>query len=83
MPYSGTQMAGSSSKGWGRAYVRFLLSRDENLLLKIAPLALIGILPVDIISNVVPFVGEIDDIGFVVALLFVAGRTLHRVNKYR
>ena len=73
--------AGKSS--WTRAYLRFLVSRDESALLKIAPLALAGLLPVDVLSNIVPVVGELDDIGFFIAFIVVVVRTLHRVNRYR
>jgi uncharacterized membrane protein YkvA (DUF1232 family) len=71
------------STSWTQAYKRFLRSRDESLTLKIAPLALLGLLPLDIISNIVPLVGELDDIGFLIALVIVAGRTYNRVRKYR
>jgi uncharacterized membrane protein YkvA (DUF1232 family) len=68
---------------WAKAYVRFLLSTNENLLLKVAPLALLGLLPLDILSNLVPVVGEMDDFGFIIALAVVAARTLTRVRRYR
>jgi len=68
---------------WSKAYKRFLLSGHESLLLKVAPLAMIGILPFDIISNLVPVIGELDDIGFIIVLAVVAFRTYERVRKYR
>jgi hypothetical protein len=66
-----------------RAYLRFLLSRDESVLLKAAPLALVGALPIDLLSNIVPVVGELDDLGYIIVIVVVTLRTLNRVNKYR
>ncbi len=68
---------------WPKAYLRFLLSKDESVVLKIAPLALAGILPLDILSNIIPFVGELDDLGYIILLVVVAFKTLKQVNKYR
>lgn len=59
------------------------MSRDESLLLKAAPLALVGLLPVDVLSNIVPVVGELDDLGFIIAILVIAAKTGYRVRKYR
>jgi uncharacterized membrane protein YkvA (DUF1232 family) len=65
------------------AYLRFLLSRDESMVLKIAPLALVGVLPVDLLSNIVPVVGELDDLSYLIAIAVIAIRTVQRVRKYR
>ena len=73
----------SASSSWAKAYLRFLRSRDESVVLKVAPLALVGVLPIDMLSNLIPFVGEIDDVGFIVILAVVASRTAWRVHKYR
>ena len=75
--------SGQAKASWTRAYLRFLISRNESLMLKVAPLALAGLLPVDILSNIVPVVGELDDVGFLVVLIVVAVRTGNRVRKYR
>lgn len=68
---------------WGAAYRRFLLSRNEPLLLKIAPLALIGILPPELLSNLIPGIGFLDDAGYVVLLIVIAYQTLTHVSRYR
>jgi len=68
---------------WSKAYMRFLLSSDESLMLKIAPLAMLGILPFDIISNIVPLLGELDDLGYLIALAFIIVKTADRVRRYR
>jgi uncharacterized membrane protein YkvA (DUF1232 family) len=73
----------AARSSWSRAYLRFLISRDESALLKVAPLALVGILPLDVLSNIVPIVGELDDIGYIIALAVIIARTLSRVRKYR
>jgi len=78
-----TGSSGQTKSSWTRAYLRFLTSKDESLMLKVAPLALAGLLPVDILSNIVPVVGELDDIGFLVVLIVVAIRTGNRVRRYR
>ena len=71
------------STSWSKAYLRFLRSKNENVILKIAPLALIGIVPIEILSNLVPIVGELNDVGYVVMLTIVVFRTINQVRKYR
>jgi hypothetical protein len=83
MPLNSSQPVSAGKSSWSRAYLRFLMSRDESLLLKVAPLALVGLLPVDVLSNIVPLVGELDDLGFIIALAVITGRTVYRVRKYR
>ena len=68
---------------WRRAYLRFLMSRDESLALKVAPLALFGVLPFDILSNVVPIIGELDDVSYAMVAGVILFRTFQRVRKYR
>ena len=68
---------------WPKAYLKFLLSKDESVILKIAPLALAGILPLDVLSNLIPLVGELDDLGYIILLAAVVIKTLKQVNKYR
>lgn len=68
---------------WLSAYKRFLASKDESVTLKLAPLALAGILPPEILTNAIPVLGLVDDIGFIVATIVVIVKTMHRVKKYR
>lgn len=75
--------AGRAHVSWANAYLRFLFSRDESVALKIAPLALVGLLPVDILSNIIPAVGELDDVGFLIAMAVIVSRTFSRVRRYR
>lgn len=69
--------------GWLGAYRRFLLSRRENLLLKVAPLALVGVLPPELLSNLIPGIGLLDDLGYLILAAFVIYKTVSRVNAYR
>jgi len=80
-----TQMypANNMTYGWLRAYVRFLVSRDESFVLKVAPLALVGVMPMDIVSNIVPGIGLLDDAGYMTIATIVLFKTLVRVNYYR
>ncbi|MDL2341950.1 MAG: hypothetical protein QFB87_02650 [Patescibacteria group bacterium] len=73
----------SAKRTWMQAYQAFLFSRDESLLLKIAPLALLAGSPEIIASNLIPVVGEVADIGGVTLATVVAIRTVHAVRKYR
>lgn len=73
----------AAKSSWSKAYFRFLRSKDESVVLKIAPLALAGILPLDILSNIIPVVGELDDLGYIILLVAVVFKTLKQVNKYR
>lgn len=75
--------SGTGKLGWWDAYKRFLFSKQESIMLKIAPLALIGILPEEIITNVIPGLGLFDDAGFCILASVVVVRTLIRVNHYR
>lgn len=70
-------------QGWLRAYIRFLTSKDESFVLKIAPLALMGVMPIDVISNLIPGIGLLDDAGYIVIAVTVLFKTLARVNYYR
>lgn len=73
----------SAGRSWVSAYLRFLRSRDENLILKIAPLLLIVGSPEVLVSNLLPFVGEALDIGTFGLSMVVLYRTARAVNKYR
>jgi hypothetical protein len=68
---------------WPQAYKAFLLDKDQKLLLKIAPLALLVGAPEIIVSNVIPVVGEFADLGGVSMAALVLGRTYLAVRKYR
>lgn len=69
--------------GWFHAYLRFLTSKDESFVLKVAPLALMGVMPIDVISNIIPGIGLLDDAGYMVIAVAVLFKTLARVNFYR
>ena len=79
----GPSYKSSTGSSWIKAYLRFLHSRDESVVLKAAPLALVGVLPIEILSNLIPFVGEADDAGYMIVLAVITARTLWRVRKYR
>jgi len=83
LQYVDHSSAGSTKASWGRAYLRFLAAKDERLLLKVAPLALLGVLPIDTLSNLIPVLGFFDDAGYLIATLVVVSRTITRVHKYR
>ena len=68
---------------WFAAYKHFLLSKDESVTLKLAPLALAGILPPEILTNAIPVLGLVDDIGFIIATIIVIVKTRQRVKRYR
>jgi hypothetical protein len=70
-------------KSWPRAYAAFLLNRNENLILKVAPIILLVGSPELLVSNIIPIVGEVVDIGGASMALIVAFRTLSAVKKYR
>jgi len=50
-------------RSWPQVYKSFLLSSDEHLFLKIAPLAILLGSPEIIASNLIPIVGEFVDVG--------------------
>ncbi len=77
------QAANADKKSWLSAYKAFLLSQDESLILKIAPLALLAGSPELIASNLIPVVGEVLDVGGIALTSVVALRTLAAVQKYR
>lgn len=71
------------ANGWGKAYLAFLKSRNENLILKIAPLLLLFGSPEIVLSNIIPIAGEVIDVGGVSLTLLVLVRTFMAVRKYR
>ncbi|CAN5431421.1 hypothetical protein BH10PAT3_BH10PAT3_0690 [soil metagenome] len=70
-------------RSWASAYKSFLISREESLILKIAPLILLFGSPEIIASNIIPVVGEIIDIGSFGIVVTVAYKTIKSVRKYR
>ena len=73
----------TTKKTWLAAYKSFLVSKDESLLLKVAPLVILAGSPEIIASNLIPFVGEVLDLGGFALSGIVALRTLAAVQKYR
>lgn len=78
-----TSRSKPQESGWFAAYKQFLLSKDESVTLKLAPLALAGILPPEILTNAIPVLGLVDDIGFIIATVIVIVKTRQRVKRYR
>ena len=72
----------SVSRSWPQAYLAFLLSPKENLILKVAPLALLLGAPELIASNFLPIVGEISDLTALVLWAIVFLRTVSAVSRY-
>jgi hypothetical protein len=70
-------------KTWFEAYKQFLTSRDESLGLKLLPLAALGIVPVAVADEIIPFIGMLDDIPTALLVGFIAWRTWLRVKTYR
>jgi hypothetical protein len=81
-----TQYVGSrdnEKSSWMKAYKAFLFSRDESLILKIAPIALLIGSPEIIASNLLPVIGEVADVGGLGLAFLVAVKTFTAVQKYR
>ena len=73
----------TTQRSWPAAYKAFILDRHASFLLKIAPIAILIGSPEIIVSNIVPVVGEIADVGGLTLTAIVAFRTLAAVRKYR
>jgi hypothetical protein len=71
------------TRTWGQAYKSFLLSRDENLILKIAPVLLLFGTPEVLVGNLIPIVGELADLGEFGLILLVLLRTYQAVRRYK
>ena len=71
------------NRSWFNAYVAFLLSKDENLFLKVAPILIIAGSPELVLSNIIPVVGELADVGGIGLISIVAFKTFRAVKKYR
>ena len=79
----GRNMAGTL-RGWPGAYVAFLRSPHESRILKLMPLALIGVVPLSIVDDfLLPVVGIADDIPTWIVTLIVVGMTAWKVKRYR
>jgi hypothetical protein len=71
-------------RSWSEAYLKFLSSGRENIFLKIAPLALVGIIPLSILDDVLlPIIGVADDIPTSILVAAIVALTWNRVRKYR
>jgi hypothetical protein len=69
-------------RGWARAYLKFLVSPQESFVLKVAPLALVLGTPEVIVSNFLPVVGELTDVGELILWGMVIFRTARAVRRY-
>ncbi len=79
----GSRQTVAPKRSWLEAYKSFLTSGSEPTMLKLAPLALLGYLPIDILDEVVPFIGMLDDIPYVILCGYVIIMTLRRLERYR
>ena len=79
----GSHTQPQTKRSWATAYKAFLLSKDESLILKLAPLFILLGTPEVIVSNLIPVIGEIADIGELGLLTIVAFRTYMAMQKYR
>jgi hypothetical protein len=70
------------NRSWAQAYLAFLFSPRESLVLKVAPLALVLGAPEIIASNFLPVVGEVSDVTELVLWVIVILRTISAVNRY-
>ena len=68
---------------WLSAYGKFLLSPEESLILKIAPLAFFIGAPELIATEFLPIIGEVSDVGVLILIVIVAVRTIRAVQRYR
>jgi hypothetical protein len=73
----------TSTLSWPQAYKAFLLDKDESILLKVAPLAVVLGAPEIIVSNVIPIFGEFIDVGGITLTSIMAFRTYLAVRKHR
>lgn len=75
--------ASKTKRTWGQAYKSFLMSSDESIVLKAAPLAIILGSPEVLASNLIPVIGEIADVSGLSVAAMVAYKTYKAVKKYR
>lgn len=73
----------SQTKGWLQAYKLFLMDRDESFVLKVAPLIILFGSPEVILSNLLPIIGEVVDIGALSITGLVIFKTYLAVRKHR
>lgn len=72
-----------SKKSYFAAYRSFLFDKDELLFLKIAPLLLIIGSPEIVLSNLIPVVGELLDVGGLTVTMIVVFKTLQGIKRHR
>lgn len=71
-------------RGWVLAYLEFLRSPHENRVLKMMPLALIGVIPLSILDDVLlPGLGLIDNVPTWLLTVGVLTVTAYKANRYR
>lgn len=72
------------ARSWPAAYLEFIKNPRENRVLKMMPLALVGIIPLSVIDDfLIPFIGVADDLPTSVLVLVVLFLTWRRVKIYR
>lgn len=77
-----TSTTSPARRSWAQAYFKFLLSPKENLVLKVAPIFLLLGAPEVIVSNFLPVVGEVTDLGALVLWAIVITRTVRAVRRH-
>lgn len=73
----------SKRRPWLAAYRQFLFSREENFVLKVAPIALLLGSPELVVGSFLPVVGEVSDLTAAILWVIVIARTMQAVRKYR
>jgi hypothetical protein len=69
---------------WHSAYWDFLRSEEESRMLRFGgPAVAVGMLPPDAVANLIPFIGEAADVGYLGAVALLAIKTLIHVRRYR
>lgn len=74
---------GQERVGWMKGYGRFLTDRHESALLKLAPLAMAAGFGEVVASNLLPVVGEVEDVGAVAVAALVAVKTFSAIRRHR
>jgi uncharacterized membrane protein YkvA (DUF1232 family) len=69
--------------GWMTAFVRFLRDRDASIAGKLLVVGAIAyvVMPLDLVPDVIPVVGWLDDLGVAAIALAYAARTLARYRE--
>jgi len=71
------------TRTWLQAYLAFLFSPKENLILKLAPLAILFGAPELVVDSFLPVIGEVSDLTALILTIIVVGKTLAAVHRYR